>query len=89
MTSRFRTMLTFSVSSYILLTQLEQEFTCHRDVSAGISYDGEAFILVIECDDSAVTAWDVRMLVQTFDPDSTLCRQTTQLTSGMPDQPAA
>lgn len=84
-----RTMLTFSVSSYVLLTQLGQEFACHEDVTADSSFDGETFTLAIECADTAAMVWEVRVLVLTFDKESAFCHATNHFSGGTYDRPAA
>lgn len=88
MTIRSLAMLTFSVSSYSNLMMLECEFRCHEDVITGSSFDGESFILAVECPNTAAIVWDVRITVLTFDPEATICRQASP-PGGTYDRPAA
>lgn len=75
MTSRYRTTLMFSVSSNDVMAQLEQEFSHHSDVTTDTSFDEESFILTVECPDTPRTVWEVRIVVLTFDADSSVRRQ--------------
>lgn len=72
-----RALLTFSISSCVVLSALESEFGCHPEVSVGTGFDGDTFILAVECSDTAMAVWEVRATVLTFDPDSMLCRQAS------------
>lgn len=70
-----RLLLTFSISSYLLLSALEVELGFHRAVSLGTGFDGKTFILTVECSDAELAVWEIRATVLTFDPGSMLCRQ--------------
>lgn len=75
MTGSGRMLLMFSVSSLVVLAQLEQELTNRPELTTGTSHDADTFILAVECPDTALAVWRVRTVVATCDPESTIRQQ--------------
>lgn len=75
--STVRTRLAFAVSSYTLLEQIEQEFTYHPDISVSTGFEGNEFVLDFVCDGTALTVWEIHMVVPAFDPASAVRTRTS------------